>query len=72
MRPLQMDTHLRVLSKSYPMNTNMTGFRRFFENLCVIIVLWMNVVSAMEGGTVSSQSIDRVRGPPNDPSSLDF
>ena len=24
-----MGTHLRVLSKSYPMNTNMTGFRWF-------------------------------------------
>ena len=24
-----MGTHLRVLSKSYPMNTNMTGFRCF-------------------------------------------
>ena len=26
---LQMGTHLRVLSDSYPMDTNMTGFRCF-------------------------------------------
>ena len=25
----QMGTHTRELSESYPMNTNMTGFRRF-------------------------------------------
>ena len=48
-----MGTHLRVLSKSYPMNTNMTGFRWFskiFSSLClmdenilgrvIILVLW--------------------------------
>ena len=29
---LHMGTHLRVLSKSYPMNTNMTGFN--FKNMC--------------------------------------
>ena len=28
-----MGTHLRVLGKSYPMNTNMTGFRRFQRSL---------------------------------------
>ena len=30
-------THLRVLSESFPMNTNMTGFRRvflIFASLC--------------------------------------
>ena len=26
---LAYGTHIRVLSKSYPINTNMTGFRRF-------------------------------------------
>ena len=26
LKPWQMGTHLRVLGKSYPMNTNMTGF----------------------------------------------
>ena len=30
-----------------PMNTNMTRFRGFFKNLC-IIVLWMKVASALE------------------------
>ena len=29
LKPLHMGTHLRVLSESYPMNTNMTGFRWF-------------------------------------------
>ena len=29
LKPWQMDTHLRVLSESNPMNTNMTGFKRF-------------------------------------------
>ena len=27
LKPWQMGTHLRVLSKSIPMNTNMKGFR---------------------------------------------
>ena len=42
-----MGTHLRVLSESYPMNTNMTGF-----NLCVL-VLWTKVDSTLEGLTLS-------------------
>ena len=38
-----MGTHLRVLSESYPMNTNMTVFKCvFFLNLCVL-VLWTKV-----------------------------
>ena len=43
-----MGTHLIELSESYLMNTNMTGFRYFSKNLC-IIVLWMKVASALEG-----------------------
>ena len=43
-----MGTHLRVLSESYPMNTNMAGFRYVFRNLCVL-VLWTKVASALEG-----------------------
>ena len=43
-----MGTHLRVLSKSYPMNTNMTGFGWFSKNLCVL-VRWMKVASALVG-----------------------
>ena len=34
--PCYMGTHLRVLSESYPLNTNMTGFRWFLENLCAL------------------------------------
>ena len=37
-----MGIHLIVLSKSYPMNTTMTGFRCFFKNLCVP-VLWTKI-----------------------------
>ena len=43
-----MGTHLRVLSESNSMNTNMTGFRLFFKILC-ILVLWTKVASALEG-----------------------
>ena len=31
-----MGNHLRVLGESYPMNTNMTGFRCFSENHCEV------------------------------------
>ena len=30
-----MGTHLRVLSESYPMNTNITGFRGFLKIFAV-------------------------------------
>ena len=43
-----MGTLLRVLGKSFPMNTNMTGVKKVFKNLCVL-VLWMKVASAWEG-----------------------
>ena len=43
-----MDTHLRVLTKSFPVNTNETGFGWFSKNPCVF-ELWMKVASAMEG-----------------------
>ena len=29
-----MGTHSRVLSESFPMNSNMTGFRCFSKNIC--------------------------------------
>ena len=32
-----MGTYLRVLSEGFPMNTNMTEFRWFKKNLCVIL-----------------------------------
>ena len=46
-----MGTHLRVLSESFPMNTNMTRFRDGFKNICVH-VLWAKVASALEGLTL--------------------
>ena len=45
-----MGTHLRVLSESNPMNTNMTGFPIVFKNLC-FLVLWTNAAAALEGLT---------------------
>ena len=47
-----MGTHLGVLSKRFPMNTNMTGFRCF-----CILVLWTKVVSALEGLTCESVKV---------------
>ena len=43
-----MGTQPRVLGESFPMNTNMTGFRWFSKNLGVF-VLWMKDASALEG-----------------------
>ena len=40
-----MDTHLKVLSESYPINTNMTGFRSYSE----ILLLWLKVSLALVG-----------------------
>ena len=34
LKPWQIGTHLRVLGESYPMNTNMTGFKWFSKSLC--------------------------------------
>ena len=48
LKPWQMGTHMRVLSESYPMNTNMTGFRWFSK----ILVIWTKVASASEGISV--------------------
>ena len=48
LKPLQMGTHLRGLSESFQMNTNMIEFRRFSQNVC-ILVLWAKVASASEG-----------------------
>ena len=38
-----MGTHLRMLSKRYPMNTNMIGFR-----FSKIFILWTKVALALE------------------------
>ena len=45
-----MGTYLRVLSESYPMNTNTTGFR------------WFSKIFAYCALDVSSLSIGRVKG----------
>ena len=45
LKPWHTGNHLRVFNKSYPMNTNMTGFRWLSENR----VLWTKVASALEG-----------------------
>ena len=37
LKPWQIGTHLRVLSESFPMNTNMTGFRLFSK---IFVSLW--------------------------------
>ena len=36
-KPWHMGTHLRALSESFPMNTNVTGFR-WFSKICVIML----------------------------------
>ena len=46
-----MGTHLRVLSESFPMNTNMTGFRWFSK----IFQRFSRVALALEGLTHSAQ-----------------
>ena len=48
LKPCHIGTHRRVLSKSYPMNTNITGLRCFFRNL-LPLVLWMKVATAQKG-----------------------
>ena len=47
---LAMGTHMKVLGESFPMNTNVTGFQWFFENICVLVI-WMKEASALEGLT---------------------
>ena len=48
LKPWHMGTHLRVLSESYPINTNMTGFR-WFSYFFAFSVHWTKVTSAAEG-----------------------
>ena len=43
-----MGTHLRVLSESSPMNTNITGFR-WFSKIFASLSFWTKVASALEG-----------------------
>ena len=54
-------THLRVLSESYLMNINMTGFRWFLKNLC-ILAHWTKVTSGLEGLTHEDLETSFTRG----------
>ena len=51
LKPWHMGTPLRVLSESYQMNTNMTGFRWFSEIFESFNMFWTKVASALEGLT---------------------
>ena len=53
-----MGTHMRVLIKSFPMNTNIKGFRSFSKDLCVI-VLWAKVGFALALAVTSIGSFHR-------------
>ena len=51
-KPWHIGTHLRVLSESYPMDTNMTGFRWFskiFASLYIESIEKVNVLLLMDG-----------------------
>ena len=52
-KPWHMGTHLRVLIKGNPLNTNMTGFRWFSK---IFASLWTKVALALEGFTILSQT----------------
>ena len=47
LKPWHVDTHLGVLSESYPMNTNMIGFRWFSK--IVAFLCFGQVALALEG-----------------------
>ena len=51
LKPWQMGTHLIVLSESFPMSTNITGFRWFLKKNVGVLVPWKKVASASEGLT---------------------
>ena len=42
-----MGTHLRVLSESYPMNTNMAVFKISFTHFCVLVPIMKVIASAV-------------------------
>ena len=44
-----LGTHLNVLSEGYPMNTNMTGFRCFFQKSLHPCALGQSIASELEG-----------------------
>ena len=45
----QMGTHMLALNESFPMNTNMTGFRWLSRLFFWVLVPYINVVSALKG-----------------------
>ena len=49
-----MGIHQRELIESYPMNTNTTGFKCFFKNLC-ILVFWAMGDSSLSTGRLKPQ-----------------
>ena len=62
LKPWHMGTHLRVLSESYPMNTNMTGFRRFSNILAslsfITLVVHPSVHTRDSARSISVQSVE--------------
>ena len=48
-KPLDMGTHLRVLTEGYLMNTNMTGFKCFSKIFASLCFGWKDRASALEG-----------------------
>ena len=48
LKPWHMGTYLKVLSKSYLINTNMKRVKMVCENLCGL-VLWTKVALALKG-----------------------
>ena len=59
MKPWQMGTHWRVLSESYPMNTNMTGFRWFIK---IFVFLCLDESSLSIGRVKDEQKKDSKKG----------
>ena len=53
-------THLSVLSKSFPMITNMTGFIWFSKMLVSVLVPWKKVASASGGSRFVANAIATV------------
>ena len=50
-----MGTHMRVLSKSFPMNTNMTGFRWF-----------LNIFATLDESSLSIGRVNSIVTQPNE------
>ena len=49
LKPLHIGAHLRVLNKSYPINTNMTELSWFQKIFASLIVPWTKVALALKG-----------------------